>query len=45
MRFTNLLQTQPIDSLDVQQELAAVAEKLSTPMCRFAEHSIAHATG
>ncbi len=30
MRFTNLLQTQPIDSLDVQQELAAVAEKLST---------------
>lgn len=30
MRFNNLLQTQPIDSLDVQQELAAVAEKLST---------------
>lgn len=30
MSFTNLLQTQPIDSLNVQQELAQVAEKLST---------------
>ena len=30
MTFFNLLQTQPLDSLDVQKELAAVAEKLST---------------
>ena len=30
MTFFNLLQTQPHDSLDVQKELAAVAEKLST---------------
>lgn len=30
MRFINILQTQPTDSLNVQEQLAAVAEKLST---------------
>ena len=30
MKITYLLQSQPLDSLDIQKELAAVAEKLST---------------